>query len=66
MAYKVAIDSSNKRLDDEDYTLLISKYISERLGTLGIDNFLVRSNSNDLTDEERVNIIKKIIRKEII
>lgn len=58
MAYKVAIDSSNKRLDDEDYTLLISKYISERLGTLGIDNFLVRSNSNDLTDEERVNIIK--------
>lgn len=58
MAYKVAIDSSNKRLDDEDYTLLISKYVSERLGTLGIDNFLVRSNSNDLTDEERVNIIK--------
>lgn len=58
MAYKVAIDSSNKRLDDEDYTLLISKYISERLGTLGIDNFLVRSNSNDLNDEERVNIIK--------
>lgn len=58
MVYKVAIDSSNKRLDDEDYTLLISKYISERLGTLGIDNFLVRSNSNDLTDEERVNIIK--------
>lgn len=58
MAYKVAIDSSNKKLDDEDYTLLISKYISERLGTLGIDNFLVRSNSNDLTDEERVNIIK--------
>lgn len=58
MAYKVAIDSSNKRLDDEDYTLIISKYISERLGTLGIDNFLVRSNSNDLTDEERVNIIK--------
>lgn len=58
MAYKVAIDSSNKRIDDEDYTLLISKYISERLGTLGIDNFLVRSNSNDLTDEERVNIIK--------
>lgn len=58
MAYKVAIDSSNKRLDDEDYTLLISKYISERLGTLGIDNFLVRSNSNDLTNEERVNIIK--------
>lgn len=58
MAYKVAIDSSNKRLDDEDYTLLISKYISERLGTLGIDNFLVRSNSNNLTDEERVNIIK--------
>lgn len=58
MAYKVAIDSSNKRLDDEDYTLLISKYINERLGTLGIDNFLVRSNSNDLTDEERVNIIK--------
>ena len=58
MAYKVAIDSSNKRLDDEDYTLLISKYISERLDTLGIDNFLVRSNSNDLTDEERVNIIK--------
>ena len=58
MAYKVAIDSSNKRLDNEDYTLLISKYISERLGTLGIDNFLVRSNSNDLTDEERVNIIK--------
>ena len=27
MAYKVAIDSSNKRLDDEDYTLLISNFI---------------------------------------
>ena len=67
MAYKVAIDSAAggndngivaNGLTEKDYTLLISKYISNRLNTLGIENFLVRQDDEDLTDEERVNIIK--------
>lgn len=67
MAYKVAIDAAAggndngivaNGLTEKDYTLLISKYISNRLNALGIENFLVRQNDEDLTDEERVNIIK--------
>ena len=67
MAYKVAIDAAAggndngivaNGLAEKDYTLLISKYISNRLNALGIENFLVRQNDEDLTDEERVNIIK--------
>ena len=59
MAYKVAIDTSNNKTGENDYLLLISKYINKRLNDLGIDNFLVKNNSNDLTDEQRVNIIKE-------
>lgn len=67
MAYKVAIDAAAggndngivaNGLAEKDYTLLISKYISNRLNALGIENFLVRQEDEDLTDEERVNIIK--------
>lgn len=67
MAYKVAIDAAAggndngivaNGLTEKDYTLLISKYISNRLNALGIENFLVRQDDEDLTDEERVNIIK--------
>lgn len=57
MAYKVAIDSENKT-NNKDYPLLMSRYISNRLSTLGIDNFLVRKDSNDITNSNRVDIIK--------
>lgn len=67
MAYKVAIDAaaggtdsgaSANGLVEKDYTLLVSKYISDRLNSLGIDNFLVRNNDQTLSDAERVQIIK--------
>ena len=62
MAYKVAIDSSygvsGNGIIEKDYTLLISKYINNRLNNLGIENFLVRENDEDLSLDDRVNIIK--------
>lgn len=67
MAYKVAIDAAaggtnngaeGNGLIEKDYTLLISKYINDRLNSLGIENFLVRSGDETLSDSERVNIIK--------
>lgn len=67
MAYKVAIDAAAGGADngatgngliEKDYTLLISKYINDRLNSLGIENFLVRSGDETLSDSERVNIIK--------
>lgn len=67
MAYKVAIDAAKGGTDagatgnglvEKDYTLLISKYINERLNKLGIENFLVRKGDETLSDEKRVNIIK--------
>lgn len=67
MAYKVAIDSAaggenngatGNGLIEKDFTLLVSKYINERLNALGIENFLVRSNDETLSDSQRVNIIK--------
>ena len=67
MAYKVAIDAnaggtnngnSANDIIEKDYTLLISKYISERLSDLGIENFLVRDSDVTLSDEQRVNLIK--------
>ncbi len=66
MAYKVAIDAAaggtndgatGNGLVEKDYTLLISKYISDRLNSLGIENFLVRSSDETLSDEQRVDII---------
>jgi len=67
MAYRVAIDAAAGGTDngatgnglvEKDYTLLISKYINDRLNSLGIENFLVRTNDETLSDSERVNIIK--------
>lgn len=67
MAYKVAIDAAaggtnngatGNGLIEKDYTLLISKYINDRLNNLGIENFLVRTDDETLSDEQRVNIIK--------
>lgn len=67
MAYKVAIDAAAGGADngatgngliEKDYTLLISKYINDRLNSLGIENFLVRSGDETLSDDQRVNIIK--------
>ena len=66
MAYKVAIDAAGggsygknaNSIVEKDYNLSISKYISNRLNDMGIENFLVRDSDKNLTDEERVNIIK--------
>lgn len=67
MAYKVAIDAnaggtnngvSANNLNEKDFSLLVSKYIANRLTDLGIENFLVRDSDIFLSDEERVNIIK--------
>lgn len=67
MAYKVAIDAAaggtnsgatGNGLVEKDYTLLVSNYMNDRLNALGIDNFLVRTGDETLSDEQRVNIIK--------
>ena len=67
MAYKVAIDAnaggtnngvSANNLNEKDFSLLVSKYMGNRLTDLGIENFLVRDSDTFLSDEERVNIIK--------
>lgn len=67
MAYKVAIDAAGGGTDngatgngliEKDYTLLVSKYINDRLNALGIENFLVRESDETLSDSQRVNIIK--------
>lgn len=63
MAYKVAITSSNSNKNEngiveKDFTYMISKYINERLKSLGIESFLVDENNTGLTDEEKVNVIK--------
>ena len=67
MAYKIAIDASSggnvngvtsNNIIEKDYTLKISNYISDRLNTLGLENFLVRDDDKTLTNDERVNIIK--------
>lgn len=67
MAYKVAIDAnaggtnngvSANNLNEKDFSLLVSKYIANRLTDLGIENFLVRDSDTFLSDEDRVNIIK--------
>lgn len=67
MAYKVAIDANAGGINsgntangiiEKDYTLLISKYISDRLNEFGIENFLVRDEDETLSDEQRASIIK--------
>ena len=67
MAYKVAIDANAGGINsgntangiiEKDYTLLISKYISDRLNEFCIENFLVRDEDETLSDEQRASIIK--------
>lgn len=53
MAYKVAIDTQN----GNNNLLNLSKFMSGELNKIGIDNYLVR-NDSDITNEQRVNSIK--------
>ena len=67
MAYKVAIDANAGGINsgntangiiEKDYTLLISKYISDRLNEFNIENFLVRSEDETLSDEDESAFVK--------
>lgn len=55
MAYKVAVvtEGDNNLIND------ISLYINNKLNSIGISSFLVADNNQNLTDEEKVNIIKQ-------
>jgi len=62
MSKKVVIDAGHGGDDpgtiangiiEKDYTLKISKYISERLNQLGIDNMLTRDRDETLTPSVR-------------
>ena len=66
MDYKVVIDAGHggndagavgKGLLEKDYTLLISKYIKNRLDKLGIESILVRDSDETVSPTERVNRI---------
>ena len=50
--------ASGNGIVEKDYTLKISKYISDRLNELGIENALTRENDQTLNQNERVNKIK--------
>lgn len=55
MAYKVAVvtEGDNNLIND------ISLYINNKLNSIGISSFLVGNGNLNLTDEEKVNIIKQ-------
>jgi LysM repeat protein len=64
MDYKVVIDAGHGGNDpgavgngimEKDYTLLISKYIKNRLDELGIESVLVRDSDETVSPTERVN-----------
>lgn len=66
MDYKVVIDAGHGGNDpgavgsgllEKDYTLLISKYIKNRLDKLGIESVLVRDTDETVSPTERVNRI---------
>lgn len=64
MAYKIAVvaDSGNSLLNsitESEYNILVSRYINDRLNSLGIESFLVENGNKDLTDEQKVNIINE-------
>ena len=46
---------------EKDYTLLISKYIYDKLTDRGIKAYLVRDDDNYISVDDRLNLIKKII-----
>ncbi|MCR5788180.1 MAG: LysM peptidoglycan-binding domain-containing protein [Bacilli bacterium] len=50
----------NGDIKEKDYNLKISKYISDRLNTLGISNKLVRSTDETLSPTDRINRIKSL------
>lgn len=52
--------SSSNGIIEKDYNLRISKYISNRLNELGIDNKLVRDTDETLSPSDRVARIKKL------
>lgn len=51
------IGYSSNNVSEKDFNLKISKYISNRLNDLGINNVLTRDNDNNLNINERSNII---------
>lgn len=55
MAYKVAVVTE----DDNSLINNISNYINDKLNSIGISSFLVGNGNLNLTDEEKVNIIKQ-------
>lgn len=59
-AYRGGSDSGNKGNDivEKDYTLLISKYIYDRLKELGANVTLTRSGDETLSDSKRAEIVK--------
>lgn len=69
MAKKVVIDpghggndpgTSNNGIIEKDYNLKISKYMSNRLNDLGIENTLTRTTDETLSPSDRVKRIKNI------
>ena len=64
MAYKVAVvaNGGNNLINDiteSQYNILVSRYINDRLNSLGIESILVGNANPNLTDGEKVNIIKE-------
>ncbi len=51
---------TGNNITEKDFTLEISNYIGKRLNELGIENTLVRTKDETITDEERINRIKNI------
>jgi len=52
--------SSSNGIIEKDYNLKISKYISNRLNELGIENKMVRDSDETLSPTDRVNRIKNL------
>ena len=59
-AYRGGGDSGNSGngIVEKDYNLMISKYISDRLNSLGINNYLTRDTDTDLNINQRADLIK--------
>ena len=64
MAYKVAIVTEGgnnliNSLTEREYIGLLSKKINDRLKTLGIQSILIGDDNTNLTNEDKVNLIKE-------